>query len=101
VRVEMRIDGITRIMDSRNPDLLAQWLLEIFSEVEWSPETWCQIVCWPSFAYGPSGRTAGASALPDWVTDSRFLGIPVDARTPEELLHGLGEQLRHYREAQK
>jgi hypothetical protein len=103
MRVEMRVDGIIRTIDSRNPDLLAQWLLEIFSEVEWNAATECRVWCWPSFAPpGPRGpRRDWADSLPDWVTDSRFLGFPVEAKSPEELLDSLGEQLRAYREAQK
>jgi hypothetical protein len=100
VRIEMRIDAITRTIDSRDPQLLALWVLEILSEVQWNAATLCQIWCWPSFAPG-AGADRWANPLPDWIQDSRFMGYPIKARTPEELLEGLGEQLRTYREAQK
>lgn len=89
--IRVQVDGITHQIDSRDPETLARWLIEVFADIQWTPATWCQVTVNPSWS-GPDGRQ------PDWIADTRFMQLPVPVKSPEELVAALGERLAEFRD---
>jgi hypothetical protein len=90
VIIRVEIDGITRTTDSRDPETLARWLVEVFGDVRWTPATWCRVLVSPS--WDPDGKR------PDWIADSAFMTLPVPVKSPEELVAALGDRLQEFRD---
>lgn len=90
MRVQLHIDGLVTQIETRNPQLLAAWLAEKFTEIQWTEATRVEAQAWPSFAR--DANTASGYS-PDWIADSRYLGVPLPVRSPEEMLAALGDEL--------
>lgn len=89
MRIELRIDNYTHTIDSRDPELLARWLVEQFGAHQWTPATMCNATCWPSF----SGGLSGEPERMDWLGDSRYLTY-WRLRSPHDLLAAMQRALR-------
>ena len=92
--VRLMIDGMVTQIDTRNPQLLAVWLAEQFTRIDWTPATVVEAQAWPSWA---RDRQATGGYSSDWIPDSRYLGVPLPVRSPEEMLAALGDELARYR----
>jgi hypothetical protein len=87
MRVHVDIDNYGFDISTRNPELLARWLVEIFAEVEWTPAT--NIRVWVQ----PGWVTRDGQPVPDWLADSRVLGRWTPVQTPQEFVNSLQEQI--------
>lgn len=94
MRLEIQIDGYYHIIDSTNPDLLAQWTMEIFARaVPMTPATLIRVRALPS--YVPNHDNPN-NPMFDWIADSRYLHDIFNPRTPHEMLEALQERLAFY-----
>ena len=84
------IDGYITQIDTRDPDLLARWLLEQFALIRWTPATFVRAQAYPSW----SDMDEHGKARADWITDSRFLGDAWAVKTPEDVLAALDTALK-------
>lgn len=69
---------------SSSPETLGRWLIETLAIVQPSPQNPARIQAWPGF---------GLDGKPDWVADSRVLGTIGFAKSPQEVLDYLQQQL--------
>ena len=85
MRLILRIDGLQTQIDTRNPELLARWLLEQFALIRWTPATIVEAQAYPSW----SDWKEGGKAKADWLTDSRLLGELWRVKSPEDVVQQL------------
>jgi len=97
VRLELRIDATSTQISTRDPDLLARWLLEQFALIRWTPATYVTAQAWPSWSDWDESGKANA----DWITLGPHLGQAWEIKTPEELLDQLGDALKRARGDQR
>lgn len=89
MRLTIIIDGYPHEIDSTDPELLAKWIVEIFSRIpEIYPSTMIEVKAYPSFVLQNSGQWG-----PDWTADSRVISQIMVIRSPRELVTALSEQL--------
>lgn len=79
-------------IDSNNPELLAQWLLETFGRIAPDRSMPCQVQVWPSFDEQP-----GNTARYDWIVNASYLHPLIDICTPDELIERMTRQLEESR----
>jgi hypothetical protein len=92
VKAELFIDGYPYGITTSDPELLARWLVEVFSNVDWTPATLAEIRVTPTW-----GRVDGKlPARPDWICDTRILGERAQVRTPREFAEALLSQIHRY-----
>jgi hypothetical protein len=82
------------MVDTRDPALLASWLLEQFGELAGraTPATYIRAQVWPSWPLEPIDGTRAPG--PDWVADSRIITHQMPVRSPQEFLDALAAQLK-------
>jgi hypothetical protein len=91
VRLEIRVDGYSFVIDSTDPELLGKWMLEVFARVgPFTPGTYCQVQAFPSFVSDPSSPQG---LRPDWIADTRIIGGVFQVKSPRELVEALAKQL--------
>jgi hypothetical protein len=91
MRLTISIDNVPHQIDSTDPVLLGNWMLEIFARVgPFTPATYCQVQAYPSFVNDPSSPQG---LRPDWIADTRIIGGVFQVKTPRELVEALAKQL--------
>lgn len=91
MRLEIRINNMSHVIDSTDPDLLGRWMAEIFARTGGlSPADIIQVYTWPS--YIPDHEAPGGTRL-DWIADTRIIGGVFQVKTPRELVEALSKQL--------
>jgi hypothetical protein len=91
MRLEIRIDNYSHLIDSTDPELLGKWMLEIFARsVPLGNASYIQVFAQPSWIVDSSEPSGGR---PDWIADSRIVGSNFQVKTPRELVEALGRQL--------
>jgi hypothetical protein len=89
MKIELRIDNMLYMIDSKDPDLLARWLVEQFAGREWYASTYCTVQCWPS--WGPP-EPGGPPGQGDWIMDSRYQQQWA-VKSPRDVLAGMQRAL--------
>ena len=97
MRVHLNIDSVSHQIDTRDPELLGRWLVEIFARVRWSPATWAQVQVYPSFVQTKDG----APPELDWIADSRIITNAVPVMSPQEFVNALQKYLDDAKELAK
>lgn len=97
MRLTLQVDGMTSEIDTRDPDLLARWLLEQFALIRWSPASYVTAHAYPSW----SDLDDGGRARADWLTNSAWLTNRWIVKTPEDVVEGLRVALETAREEER
>jgi hypothetical protein len=91
VRLTISIDSVPHQIDSTDPVLLGNWMVEIFARAgEMNNATHIQVQVFPSFVPDPN---APQGMRPDWIADTRIVGRIFQISSPRELVEALGKQL--------
>jgi hypothetical protein len=91
VRLTISIDGVPHPIDSTDPVLLGNWMVEIFARAgEISNATYITVQVYPSFIPDPA---APQGMRADWIADTRIVGRVFQVKTPRELVAALAKQL--------
>ena len=89
MRLTLYVDNLASQIDTRDPDLLARWLLEQFALIRWTPATLVRAQAWPSW----SDLDDGGKARADWLTNSVDISERWDIKTPEHMVEALTDAL--------
>lgn len=89
MRLSINVDQYHHEIDSTSPETLGRWIVEIFTRTgPWHPSTMINVQAYPSYVPTPDGRGRA-----DWIADSRVLGNVYTARTPQEIVAALQQQI--------
>lgn len=91
MRVRIEIDGYSLEIATRDPELLARWLGEVFTAIDWSPATLVRAQAWPGFVQGGTPRQPHPGA--DWIADSRIITRFSEIKSPQEFVDMLQRQI--------
>lgn len=91
MKVSLWIDSYTLSVDTQDMEILARWLVEHLTDIDWNPATECRVHVSPGFSSVPPHR-------PDWFADTRIFGLDGTAREPEDVVRLLQEQIALARE---
>jgi len=91
VKLSLSVDGLPAQIDTRDPELLARWLLEQFALINWTPATLVEAWAYPTWDYSRDPR-------PDWLTDSVQLSERWRVKSPEDVVAALSAALGRARE---
>lgn len=96
MRVEIR-DGMGQMHSIRtiNPDILAAWFVERLNVIRPDHVMPAQVLIWPDWISGPETPYPGQ---PDWLPDSRILGVPGKVLRPLDLVRYMQEQIERIEE---
>lgn len=94
-RITIRLDGYHFQIDSTNPRILAEWMMEIFGrQKEYHPSSYIQVNIEPSYIPDPASPDGYKS---DWWTNVHYWQ-EYRARTPQELIEEVQKHLRELNE---
>lgn len=91
MRLEISVDNYRHQIDSTNPELLGQWVVEIFDRITkngWHQATYVTVQAYPTFVYDEYGNS-----VHDWIADSRVIGAINVIHSPQELVDALQAQI--------
>jgi hypothetical protein len=97
MRLRLYVDGYPLEICTRDPELLARWLAEIFGAIQWTPATQVEVQAHPLFWPGDDGL---AYAAPDWVARSPIVSQRTPVTSPRETAEALLGQV-HRLEAEQ
>jgi hypothetical protein len=92
MRLALTIDSYTVQIDTRDPELLARWLLEQFALIRWTGATQVRAQAWPSFADFTEQGTPRA----DWLADSRYVIERWTVKEPAEVVAAMQDVLNRF-----
>lgn len=96
MKLGIQIDAYYHSIDSVNPELLGQWIMEIFGRAVVggiTPATQILVRAMPSYIPTEDGfRT-------DWIADTHFFESITNVRSPRALVEALTEIVGRYEEA--
>ena len=91
-RIRITIDNYYHEIDSTNPELLGQWIVEIFHRaLPFNADTLIRVDVQPSFVPDTDPKNGGMKF--DWIGDSRFWETYA-VRTPRELVTAMMDTVK-------
>lgn len=93
MRVYIGIDSYSVQITTRDPELLARWLGEVFTGVDWQPSTYIRVQVWPT----PVMNGKPQPDL-DWIADSRIITRWARISSPQEFVDELQAQVNELKE---
>jgi hypothetical protein len=95
MRLRVHVDGYPLEICSRDPELIARWLLEIFASIEWTPATLVEVQAHPLYHRAPGTGQFAA----DWLTRSEQITRLFPVKSPREAAEALLAAVDHAGEA--
>jgi hypothetical protein len=95
MRLTISVDNLSHQIDTTDPKLLGQWIVEIFDRTgPWGPSTWATIQAYPSWV---PDATVPQGGRPDWLADSRIIGGVYQVTSPQGIVDTLQQQLDNWK----